>query len=199
MDEEKVYLYLFDDTGKYVGKEEAVLDTWQTEIKGSPSYKCKENATFAVPEFKEGYTPYYKSGEWEMVANPGLAELKEGKSEEAKIVFAKKRDAIRFIEVGEGKTYGFDTESEDITNFMAAWKAADISGATMYKVWLSETEKGIVTLSSNDFTTVFKAVRDSQFEAYAWLQNKLVEIENCVNKEDLDKVVITEVNTDAKN
>lgn len=199
MDEEKVYLYLFDNTGKYVGKEEAELDTWQTEIKGSPSYKCKGNATFAIPEFNEEYTPYYGNGKWELVANPGLAELKEEKSNEAKLVFAKKRDAIRFIEVGEGKTYGFDTESEDITNFMAAWKAADISGATMYKVWTSKDEKGIVTLSSEDFTTVFKAVRDSQFEAYAWLQNKLVEIENCVNKEDLDKVVITEVNADATN
>lgn len=199
MNEEKVYLYLFDNTGKYVGEEEAELDAWQTEIKGSPSYKCKENATFAIPEVKEGYTAYYRNGDWELVANPGLAELKEGKSEEAKVVFAKKRDAIRFIEIGEGKTYGFDTESEDITNFMAAWKAADISGATMYKVWLTKTEKGIVTLSSEDFTTVFKAVRDSQFEAYAWLQNKLVEIENCATEADLAKVVITEVNVDAEN
>lgn len=193
MEDEKIYLYLFDETGKYIGKEEAELDDWQTKIKGSASYKCKANATFEEPEIKEGFTPYYESGEWKQVEDATLEDLKTEKANEAKVIFAEKRDAIRFIKLDSEKdiTYGFDTASEDITNFMAAWKAAELSGSTMYKVWLNSEEKGVVVLTTDDFMNVFKVVRDSQFEAYAWLQSNLTKIENCTTKEELEKIILS--------
>lgn len=54
---------------------------------------------------------------------PTLEELKKDKLTEAKQMFVKKRDAIRFIQVDDTNTYGFDCSSDDITNFLAAYTA----------------------------------------------------------------------------
>ena len=112
---------------------------------------------------------------------------KEEKLTQAKTLFAEKRDAIRFITLDD-VTYGFDCASEDITNFMAAWKDAEMNGSTQYKVWTSETDKGVVTLTNDNFNTVFKAVRNSQFEAYAWLTTVQAQIEACTTAEEIEAV-----------
>lgn len=85
--------------------------------------------------------------------------------------FAKRRDAVRFINLPSGKRYGFDTASEDITNFMAAYTPLAIKGegSTGYKVWLSEEEKGLVILTYEDLDFAYNFVRTSQLSAYAWL------------------------------
>lgn len=85
--------------------------------------------------------------------------------------FAKRRDSVRFINLPSGKRYGFDTASEDITNFMAAYTPLAIKGegSTGYKVWLSEEEKGLVILTYEDLDFAYNFVRTSQLSAYAWL------------------------------
>ena len=118
-----------------------------------------------------------------------LAQAQEEKLTQAKTLFAEKRDAIRFITLGD-VTYGFDCASEDITNFMAAWKDAEMNGSTQYKVWTSETDKGVVTLTNDNFNTVFKAVRNSQFEAYAWLTTVQAQIEACTTAEEVEAIEI---------
>lgn len=120
---------------------------------------------------------------------PSIEELQEAKLNEAGAEFAKRRDAIRWVQVSDGNAYGFDCESEDITNFMAAWKAAEVDGSTGYKVWFTETSKGLVILPEADFKTVFDFVRNSQLEAYAWYENISAQIKATTTQEELDAII----------
>ena len=121
-----------------------------------------------------------------------LEELKAAKIKEADILFAQKRDTIRFIDLPSGKNYGFDCASEDITNFMAAYTPLMIekSGDTGYKVWLNQTNKGLVTLDYADMKFTYDAVRTSQLEAYMWYEAIKVQINACTTKEELDNITL---------
>ena len=119
-----------------------------------------------------------------------MEEAKADKHREAGAAFAKKRDAIRQIAISDGNTYGFDCANEDITNFMASWKAAEVSGSTPYKVWIADGGKGLITMQLADFDTVFKAVRDSQLEAYAWYGTVDAKIQACETKEELAEIIL---------
>lgn len=119
---------------------------------------------------------------------PSIEELKETKLNEAGAEFAKRRDAIRWVQVSDGNAYGFDCENEDITNFMAAWKSAEVDGASGYKVWLTETTKGLVLLQEADFKIVFDNVRESQLEAYGWYEYISIQIRNATTTEELDAI-----------
>lgn len=103
--------------------------------------------------------------------------------------FAKRRDAVRFIDVG-GKTYGFDCASDDITNFMAAYTPLLIkgTGTTFYKVWLTATTKGIVELNAEQLTAVYDDVRAGQFTAYAWYEEVKARIEAATTVEELNSI-----------
>ena len=73
-------IYKFDpETGRYLETKEAEVDTWRSQIKGSTSYKVEPNATFLVPDFQEGYTPYMRVGEWVNMPNTTLEEAKTTK------------------------------------------------------------------------------------------------------------------------
>lgn len=184
-------LYSFDPaTGKYTGSHEAQLDEWQTKIKGSPSYIGEPNSVWEEPPAQEGYTAYMENGEWVLRPDPTLAELKAAKHNEAGAVFAQKRDAIRQVQLSDGNTYGFDCANEDITNFMASWKAAEGSGSTPYKVWNASGGKGMITMQLADFTTVFNAVRTSQLEAYAWYSNIDAQIQAATTAEEVEAITL---------
>lgn len=118
-----------------------------------------------------------------------LEEAKADKHREAGASFARKRDAIRQVQLSDGNTYGFDCANEDITNFMASWKAAEVSGSTPYKVWIADGGKGLITMQLADFDTVFKAVRDSQLEAYAWYGAVDAQIQAATTKEEVELIV----------
>lgn len=102
--------------------------------------------------------------------------------------FAKRRDAIRWINLPSGNRYGFDCAVEDISNFMAAYTPLLIagSGETGYKVWKSETEKGLVILTFDDMQAAYTYVRESQLSAYAWLASSQAKI-NAVTEADGEK------------
>lgn len=119
-----------------------------------------------------------------------LEEAKADKHREAGAAFAKKRDAIRQVQLSDGNTYGFDCANEDITNFMASWKAAEVSGSTPYKVWGADGSKGMITMQLADFKTVFNAVRDSQLAAYAWYGAVDAQIQATTTKEELETIVL---------
>lgn len=124
------------------------------------------------------------------ISEQTLEEMKTAKHREAGASFAQKRDAIRQVQLSDGNTYGFDCANEDITNFMASWKAAEVSGSTPYKVWIADGGKGLITMQLADFDTVFKAVRDSQLEAYAWYGTVDAKIQACETKEELAEIVL---------
>lgn len=104
--------------------------------------------------------------------------------------FANRRDGVRFINLPSGNRYGFDCAVEDISNFMAAYTPLLIagSGETDYKVWKSETEKGLVILTFEDMQTAYKYVRDSQLSAYAWLSSSQAKINAVTETEGKDKL-----------
>lgn len=99
--------------------------------------------------------------------------------------FANRRDAVRWINLPSGNRYGFDCAVEDISNFMAAYTPLLIagSGETGYKVWKSETEKGLVILPFADMQAAYTYVRESQLSAYAWLASSQAKI-NAVTETD---------------
>ena len=119
---------------------------------------------------------------------PSIEELQANKLNEAGAEFAKRRDAIRWVQVSDGNAYGFDCASEDITNFMAAWKAAEVDGYTGYKVWFTETTKGLVILQLPDLKTVFDFVRNSQLAAYAWYEEISARIKATTTAEELEDI-----------
>lgn len=121
----------------------------------------------------------------------------------ARAEFARRRDAVRFIDV-VGATYGFDCTTEDITNFFAAkdalrddldaWDGVGVAPKTFYKVWLSETEKGNTELTMQQMVLVQKTVRASQLEAYAWYgQIKSALLSVTEGKEKLEEIYPMEV------
>lgn len=151
---------------------------------------CEEkiNEDFFEAEVEQDW-----KGDWYIkgyVPEQPIEELKAIKIKEAGALFAQKRDVIRQVTLSDGNTYGFDTANEDITNFMASWKAAEISGSTMYKVWLTNDSKGMIIMQLADFKTVFNAVRTSQLEAYAWYGAVNVQIQAATTKEELENIVL---------
>ncbi len=129
-----------------------------------------------------------KGDYYEVVAlpDPTLDELKNTALTKAKRSFAKKRDAIRWV-----NGYGYDCAAEDITNFMAAYTPLLVqgAGAAQYKVWLTEQTKGIITLSLDDMTRVYHAVRTSQLEAYAWYETIKAQLESAQTEDELAAVL----------
>lgn len=110
----------------------------------------------------------------------------------AGVEFAKRRDAIRWIQTSNG-TYGFDVRTEDITNFMAAYTPMILNQqwTTQYKVWVDESTKSIKVFNYADMTKVYETVRKSQFEAYAWYEEikaKLMLVTEQEGKEKLKEI-----------
>lgn len=197
METKKVYIISTDK--KYEG--ELILDN--TDKSPSGRWNIPANCTELKPlEEKEGFNVVWNGINWEykeepkepVEPEPTLEELKENKLLEAKQVFAQKRDAIRWVQVDDINTYGFDCDSEDITNFLAAYTALtnnvskSSTNTTMYKVWINETNKGIVKLNLEQMNKVFDTVRNSQFESYAWLEEMKNKIDACQSKEELEDI-----------
>ena len=124
-----------------------------------------------------------------VIPAPSLEELKTAKRNAAGAAFAVKRDEIRYIEISDGNTYGFDCANEDITNFFASWKAAERDGQAPYKVWHNETTKGMIIMQLVDFDTVFDVVRESQIAAYGWYETIAAQIAAATTKEELESIV----------
>lgn len=124
---------------------------------------------------------------------PPLERCKDIMRTQAGMLFAHKRDAIRWVEFGS-KKYGFDCASEDITNFMAAYTPLFVvgKGTVFYKVWLSETEKGIVEITAEEMTNVYNAVRTGQMEAYVWYDKTKKGINAAETVEELNKIELVE-------
>lgn len=101
--------------------------------------------------------------------------------------FAKRRDAIRWVD-----GYGYDCEPGDITNFMAAYTPLLVakSGSTHYKVWLTETTKGVVERNYEQMLAVYNTVRESQLEAYAWYEGIKVQLQAAESIEELEQIYL---------
>ena len=110
-------------------------------------------------------------------------------------MFANKRDAIRWY-----NNYGYDCANEDITIFLAAyiklskeyndWKANGETGDepfTVYKVYISpdSNEKTLIQLTFTQLDEVYTMVRNSQLEAYLWLNTERSRLDGIANWDEL--------------
>ena len=117
---------------------------------------------------------------------PTLKILKNQALTRAKTAFATLRDNIRWV-----GGYGYDCAPEDITNFMAAYTPLLVKGegTTEYKVWFTKQTKGIVTLTLDEMTAVYTAVRASQLKAYAWYETIRTQLEGAQTEKDLAAIL----------
>lgn len=193
METKKVYQY--DEKNYFKG--ELTLDSSDKSPSGSWNIpaRCVE---IEPPAEKDGYKRKWSGSGWEYEEipkepeppEPTLEELKALKVREAGAEFAKRRDKIRFVDLPSGNTYGFDCANEDITNFMARYTPLMVkgSGAAEYKVWLNETEKGLVMLDYKDYEKAYDVISKDQITAYAWYEGIKAQIEEVQSKEDLEKI-----------
>lgn len=135
------------------------------------------------------YYPWNKKGDEYTDVMPFLY-LKELLLNDIGAEFATRRDAVRWINLPSGNRYGFDCAVEDISNFMAAYTPLLIagSGETGYKVWKSETEKGLVILTFADMQAAYTYVRESQLSAYGWLASSQAKINAVTEAEGKEKL-----------
>ncbi len=122
-------------------------------------------------------------------------QAKEIKLNLAKVIFAKKRDKIRFIQLDEVRKYGFDCAIEDVTNFMASYIPLLIAqgGTTEYKVYLNEenlNEKKLIELSFEDMHKTYSEVSIDQKKEYKWYEVVKFQIENATTMEELDNIIL---------
>ena len=66
----------------------------------------------------------------------------------------------------------------------------DKSGSTGYKVWLNQTDKGLVVIDYADMNFTYNTVRNSQLEAYNWYETIKAQIKAVKSKEELDKITL---------
>lgn len=142
------------------------------------------NADFPRQNAERTYYPWNNLGEIYTSTEP-FAHMQQRLVDELGTEFARRRDDVRWINLPSGNRYGFDCAVEDISNFMAAYTPLLIagSGETGYKVWKSETEKGLVILTFDDMQAAYTYVRESQLSAYAWLASSQAKI-NAVTETD---------------
>lgn len=135
------------------------------------------------------YYPWNNKGD-NYYDEPPFNYLKNALLNDLGVEFANRRDAVRWINLPSGNRYGFDCAVEDISNFMAAYTPLLIagSGETGYKVWQSETGKGLVILTFADMQAAYTYVRESQLSAYAWLSASQAKINAVTETEGKDKL-----------
>lgn len=137
----------------------------------------------------KAYYPWHRIGDVYTDIEP-FSYMQQRLCTELGAEFANRRDAARWINLPSGNRYGFDCAVEDISNFMAAYTPLLIagSGETGYKVWQSETEKGLVILTFADMQAAYTYVRESQLSAYAWLSASQAKINAVTETEGKDKL-----------
>lgn len=147
---------------------------------------------FILNNNEKVYFPWNQIGDFYTDIEP-FAYMQQRLYNELGAEFATRRDAVRWINLPSGNRYGFDCAVEDISNFMAAYTPLLIagSGETGYKVWKSETEKGLVILTFADMQAAYTYVRESQLSDYTWLsasQDKINSVTEADGKEKLQAV-----------
>ncbi|WP_443935554.1 hypothetical protein [Phascolarctobacterium faecium] len=110
--------------------------------------------------------------------------------------FAARRDAITWTQ-HEAGLYGYDRKSEDITNFLAAMKRAEIGLETGYNVYVGEGAKQFLPHTYEMFKTVLQQSAAEQIAAYQWYAEKKTEILAAKTKAELD-LIFTEAANDTE-
>jgi hypothetical protein len=102
--------------------------------------------------------------------------------------FARRRDAITWSVQADGSVFGYDRQTEDITNFLAAMQRAYLGADTYYKVYLNSVETKAMKLHTYKmFQDVLEQSAQEQILAYTRYEELKYQIQNvCETIEDID-------------
>lgn len=104
--------------------------------------------------------------------DPNVLTLDEAKARyinAAGVEFAKRRDAITWTQHEVG-LYGYDRKPEDVTNFLAAMKRAELGLATGFNVYVGNAAdpKQFLPHTYDMFKVVLEQSANEQIAAYQW-------------------------------
>jgi len=103
--------------------------------------------------------------------------------------FACRRDAITYVTQPDGAmVYGYDRQTADIVNFMAARERAKSSGVVPYKVHKPDGTKSLVNHTLAMFDTCLNQSATEQLAAYQWFEALKAQLEAATTIEELEQI-----------
>ncbi len=140
-------LYCYDPkTGKYTETKKAVLDDFETAVKGVPVYQVEENAVCEAPDFQDGYTPYLIDGSWVNRPDPTEEELAEQELIKAKLERAESVSKIT-VEVDGLVFDGDETAQNRMSRAITMFNAAGLPAGTTTAWVLADSSIAQVTVA----------------------------------------------------
>lgn len=139
-----------------------------------------------VAEVQEGY-------EYDGVnfTDPNIITFDEAKARyinAAGAEFARRRDAITWTQHEVG-LYGYDRKPEDVTNFLAAMKRAELGLETGFNVYVDSIgPKQFLPHTYDMFKVVLEQSANEQISAYQWYEGVKSQLQVAASIEELEQI-----------
>ena len=102
--------------------------------------------------------------------------------------FAKRRDAITWTQHEVG-LYGYDRKPEDVTNFLAAMKRAELGLETGFNVYVDSIgPKQFLPHTYDMFKVVLEQSANEQIAAYQWYEGIKSQLQVATSIEELEQI-----------
>ena len=107
---------------------------------------------------------------------------------DAGLKFAKRRDAITWTQHEVG-LYGYDRKPEDVTNFLAAMKRAELGLETGFNVYVDSIgPKQFLPHTYDMFKVVLEQSANEQIAAYQWYEGVKSQLQVAASIEELEQI-----------
>lgn len=102
--------------------------------------------------------------------------------------FANRRDAITWTQHETG-LYGYDRKSDDVTNFLAAMKRAELGLDTGFNVYVGSVgPKQFLPHTYDMFKVVLEQSANEQIAAYQWYEGIKSQLQAAASIEELEQI-----------
>lgn len=124
---------------------------------------------------------------WQERTEP-LDEAKARYMKAAGAEFANRRDAITWTQHETG-LYGYDRKSDDVTNFLAAMKRAELGLDTGFNVYVGSVgPKQFLPHTYDMFKVVLEQSANEQIAAYQWYEGIKSQLQAAASIEELEQI-----------
>lgn len=136
------------------------------------SFTRKQYADMAVMANQQGKILQIINGELVLTEHPAIEKTFSDVQQERILFFgkefAKRRDAITWAVQTDGSVFGYDRKSEDVTNFLAAMKRAELGLDTGFNVYVGSADepKQFLPHTYKMFQDVLEQSAQEQITAY---------------------------------
>lgn len=124
-------------------------------------------------------------------ADPTIETLDQAKVRYTKAAgteFARRRDAITWTQHETG-LYGYDRKPEDVTNFLAAMKRAELGFDTGFNVYADSVgPKQFLPHTYEMFKVVLEQSANEQIAAYQWYEGIKSQLQAATSIEELEQI-----------